>query len=278
MSEIFAVLFAFPAVVFTVLTALAMLYWVFVIVGAVDIDSLGGAKEGIMEGAVKGAFEGVAGAAKGAADGAADGVAGAAKGAGDVYQGGIEVEGAGAGFLSTLQLRNAPVTVVGSLFSILGLLMTGLYGLTFGVPSFLLGLPIFLGSSVASLLLTSFAIRPLAPIFKVHKAKKSPDFVGKIATISTGKVTERFGQATLEDGGAGLILEVREGRQNSLKRGDRVVLVHWDAAKEAFEVEPMPDSMGRQRLGSSKEEAEAAAEVEAMLEAERPAPGADKRG
>lgn len=277
MGEIFAVLLSFPAVVFTVLTALAMLYWIFVIVGAVDMDSLGGAKEGVLEGAVKGAFEGAAGVAKGGADAAVDGLTGAAKGVaggGDLH---ADVDG-GAGFMSTMQLRNAPVTVVASLFAIFGLLITGLYGLTFGVPSFLLGLPLFLGTSVVSLLLTSVAIRPLAPVFKVHKAKKHSDFVGKIATINTGKVTERFGQATLEDGGAGLIIEVREARDNQLKRGDRVVLVHWDEAKEAFEVEPMPDSLGRPRGASSAEEAEAAAEVEAMLEERGKAPGARERG
>lgn len=243
MTEILSVLLAFPTVLFTAVTALCLFYWLFVILGALDIDtfdSVSGAGKGAVEGAVKGAFEGAAGALKGGAEG----VTGAVKGLGadGADLGDVSVDGS-ASLLSFLHLRDAPVTVVFSLFSIFGLLVTGLYGLTFGVPSILVGIPLLLGSAVVSLLLTSFAVRPLAPLFRVNRAKRSSDFVGKIATISTGRVTDRFGQATLEDGGAGLILEIREGRSNDLKRGERVVLVHWDAAKEVFEVERMPEDL-----------------------------------
>src|SRR5688572_32897034 len=72
----------FPTVIFTTLVALSLVYWLFVIIGAIDIDALGaasGAKEGAIEGlagAGKGAFEGMAGAGKGALEG----VVGAGKG------------------------------------------------------------------------------------------------------------------------------------------------------------------------------------------------------
>jgi len=131
--------------------------------------------------------------------------------------------------------------VVGSLFALFGLLLTGVFGLNFGVPGPLLGAGIFVGASALSLVLTSFAIRPIAPLFREKKAASNKDFVGKIATINTGRVSERFGQANLEDGGAGLIIEIRMDGANNLKRGDRVVLIHWDEAREAFEVEKLPD-------------------------------------
>lgn len=233
MGEILRVLIAFPAAPFTVITLLAVMYWLFVIIGAIDMDAIGGAAKGAIEGAAgaaKGAFEGVAGASKGAAEG--------------LHDGGLDDVGdADAGFLSFLRLKHAPVTIVISLFAIFGVLISGLYGLTFGIPSFVMGIPVFFGSVLISYLMTALAIRPIAPLFKSRPAAKTLDFVGKIATVSTGRVTDRFGQATLEDGGAGLILEVRGEATNSLKRGDRVVLVHWDAEKEVFEVEKMPDSV-----------------------------------
>lgn len=275
MGAIFTVLFSFPSVFFTVLTALALVYWVFVIIGALDIDSLGaaaGAKEGAIDGAVKGAMEGATGAAKGVFEGAAGAGKGAMEGAADAIDGDIDVE---PGLLSFLKLRNAPVTVVASLFAIFGTLLTGLWGLTFGIPSFLVGVPIFLGSCVLSLLLTSVVVRPLGSIFQSAPAAKSKDFVGKIATISTGRVTDRFGQAILEDGGAGLILEVRDNGKNDLKRGDRVVLVHFDKAREAFEIEKMPDSISAARLRVD----DASIDELARLEAEAAAdPAAAERG
>src|SRR5512139_3429048 len=94
--ELLNLIGTFPTVIFTTLLALSVLYWLFVIIGAIDIDALGaasGAKEGALEGlagAGKGAFEGVAGAGKGAFEG----VAGAGKGA---FEGVAAAKGAAAG-------------------------------------------------------------------------------------------------------------------------------------------------------------------------------------
>lgn len=257
MSEMLAVLLSFPTILFTGLLALSVFYWLFVIIGALDTDALGGA-EGAghgMEGAVKGALEGaVKGGLEGAADAVGHGHAG--HGHGDVD---LDVEGSDAGILAALRLRDAPMTVVISFFALFGWLITGLYGLTFGVPGWLVGSLLLLGTCVVSLVMTSFAIRPLAPAFKTQGATTNQGLIGKIAEVSTGEVTERFGQATLNAGGAPFILQIRDNT-GSLKRGDKVVLVHWDDASNAFHVEKMPDSISSVRLA-----AEAQAEVEAAL-------------
>ncbi|HTJ84657.1 MAG TPA: glycine zipper family protein [Polyangiaceae bacterium] len=235
MPVLLAAILAFPAVVFTVMLALAILYWLFVVVGAVDIDSFGGADDAIegAAGAAKGAMEGAVGAAKGAMEGVHDGLDVDGIDAGDP-------DGALAGISNVLKLGSAPVTVVYSLFALFGWLLTSLFAVTFGVPGALVGIGVMLGSAIVSLLLTSIAIRPLAPIFATKAAKKSADIVGKIATISTGQVTMKFGQATVADGGAGLSLQVRAEPGSDLKRGDKVVLVYWDKDLEAFHVEKLP--------------------------------------
>lgn len=259
-----AVLLSFPTILFTGLLSLSVFYWLFVIVGALDTDALGaadGAGHG-MEGAVKGALEGAADAV---GHGHVD-VGHADVGHGDAD---IDVEGADAGILAALRLRDAPLTVVISFFALFGWLITGLYGLTFGVPGLLFGSLLLLGTCAVSLVMTSFAIRPLAPAFKTQGATKNPGLVGKIAEVSTGEVTERFGQATLNAGGAPFILQIRD-TTGSLKRGDKVVLVHWDEASNAFHVEKMPDSIGSVRLS-----AEAQAEADALLA--DPAPRDNRR-
>lgn len=260
-----AVLLAFPTIFFTGLLALSVFYWLFVIVGALDTDALGaadGAGHG-MEGAVKGALEG-------AADAVGHGDIGdlhAGHGAhGDVD---VDVEGADAGILAALRLRDAPLTVVISLFALFGWLITGLYGLTFGVPGFLIGSLLLLGTCVVSLVMTSFAIRPLAPAFKTQGATRNQGLIGKIAEVSTGEVTERFGQANVSAGGSPFILQIRD-TTGSLKRGDKVVLVYWDEASSAFHVEKMPDSITTGQL-----QREAEAEAEAVLA--EPPPRDDRR-
>lgn len=250
MTELLAVLLSFPTVLFTGLTTLSLMYWLFVVLGALDIDTLGGAagaSKGALEGAMKGALEGahVDGAADGLADGGAEGLhEGAADGA-DLDAGG---EHGGAGFLSFLNLRAAPVTVVVSLFALFGLTMTGMYGLTFGVPSVLVGVPLFLVASLVSIVLTGLAIRPLAPAFAHKSGTKSRDLIGKIAIVSTGKVTASFGQAELDEGGHALILQIRDDG-GGLTRGDRVVLTHFDAESGAFAVEKLPDVDSKRPTG-----------------------------
>ena len=253
--ELVAALLAFPTVVFSGLLTLALMYWLFVVLGAVDIDAFGGATDGALEGATKGVLEGATkgvlegatkgvleGATKGVLEGAADHLGGAADGLDLDMDGdaGHPHEPAMGMSPSMLKLGSAPVTVVYSLFSLFGWMLSSLYVLTFGHPGVLGGVGIMLGSSVVGLLLTSIAIRPLAPIFKTRVAARSKDVVGQIATISTGKVTPKFGQALLPDGGAGLILEVRAEAGNKLKRGDRAVLIHYDAENHLYEVEKLP--------------------------------------
>lgn len=257
MGEMLTVLLSFPTLLFTGLLSLSVIYWLFVILGALDTDALGGA-DGAghgMEGAVKGALEG-------AADGAAEGLhahhAHGAHGAGGDLD--IDIEGADAGLLAALRLRDAPLTVVVSFFALFGWLITGLYGLTFGVPGLLIGSGLFVATCVVSLVMTSFAIRPLAPAFKTQSATRNEGLVGKIAVVTTGAVTETFGQATVDAGGAPFILQIRD-TSKTLKRGDKVVVVHWDEPSNAFHVEKMPDEL----QDTATLMAEAEAEADAVL-------------
>jgi hypothetical protein len=260
---------SFPTVLFTVLLAVTVLYWIFVLVGALDMDLLGGGDHAI-EGVAKGALDGAADAAlHGASDAALDGAAdaalhgglhgsdqaldGVAKGAAD---GAADAAADGAGesvfasFVAALKLRRAPITVVLTLFAAFGFLGSSLVSRSLsptGSVGFVLGLPIFLGASVVSLLLTSVAIRPLAGVFEKKSASKHQDLIGKIVVVSTGSVTERFGQATFADGGAGLTLQVRAEASAGIKKGDHCVIVDYDPESEGFSVEPMPELPGSSR-------------------------------
>lgn len=299
MAELLSVILAFPTVFYTGLVGLALLYWLFVIFGAIDMDAAGaeGAADGALgalkgadgavgalkgadglagaikgvgeaagalkgmsgldgslegaDGAFDGAFDGADGALDGA-DGAIDGADGAldgADGALDGADGADALDGAkgGAGVLSTLlsalNLRRAPITVVFSLISFFGWILSFVgvryLGPVLGValPDWAVGALILVGSFVAAVPATSLATKPLEPLFKLKVGPRRQDYVGTVCRISTGRVDGKFGQATVEDGAGGLIIQVRIDAGAEIKRGDQALIIDYDREREAYVIE-----------------------------------------
>lgn len=221
MSTFLTLAFSFPTAVFTVLLSVMLLYWLLVLVGAAGFE-LG--HDGAIE-AKAGLLDGVDAKA-----GAADHLAGA-----DAHNGLFEMLGFGV----------VPATMILTFLSGWGWItsMLGAYFLGPGLGGFagpwIAGGVILLGALVASVLLSSVSVRPLKPLFTIKTAPRRAQLLGKVATVSSGHVDARFGQATLEDGGAGLILSIFCAKPNSLKKGDRVLLLEFDQTTEAYEVEPV---------------------------------------
>lgn len=260
MTEVLALALSFPCVVYTVLLGVVLVYWLFVVVGAINLGdgSADGALDGFdPEGAIgasKGALEG---AAKGALQGHLDGVADAAADAGDFGDGADGADGGdGDGdtsdgsvlalLLNALHLRSVPATVILSLvitFSWLACTVAmQVAGRDLPRASFpLIGWLSLVLSPLVALPLTSIAARPLAKVFKHQPATQRSDLIGKTCVVRTGTVTSTFGEAMLEDGGAGLVLRVRVDRELPVKRGDQMLIVEWDGEHESFLVEPVDE-------------------------------------
>lgn len=250
MNEFFAATFAYPTLIFTVLLGASAVYWLLVIFGAIGIDALDldVDLEGATEGAGEGVAEGVAeGAAEGAADGAAQGVVKGIAGGADMGDLGDAMQGGLLGSLfHALNLRAAPMTVVLSVFFFFCWLLTNLgrhYLIdTMGLgPVWLVGTGLMLGAVVAAVPLTGMFVRPLGKILKVEVPISRKDLIGKVVRIDTSRVDARFGQAQAEDGGAGLIVQVRCDGDNRLGRGSQALVVSYDAVREAYEVAPLED-------------------------------------
>lgn len=239
MQGLLTIALAYPTIVFTTLLAVAVLYWLFVILGAVHLDTAGA------EHALGGDAVGAEGAHAGGGEGHAD--------AGDAGDGGdgshadadADVEGGPIDIVGALKLRSVPLMVTVSFSSLFSWLLSWaamdlLARVNFTGP--VGGTLALVGSFLLSLPLTALAIRPLAPLFKPNAAGKRRDLVGKLCVVRTGTVDHKFGEATLEDGGAGLVLRVRVAPGEELKRGEEAVIVAWDEEKDAFVVAPMAQS------------------------------------
>ena len=60
--------------------------------------------------------------------------------------------------------------------------------------------------------------------------------LGKAGTVISPQVTEREGRAEFDDGGAGLILQVRAPPGVTFNRGERVVLLSFDEQRDSYAV------------------------------------------
>ena len=261
MHEVLVLALSFPSVVFTVMLGVVLIYWTFVMVGVIHIgEGSEGALEGHIDGATKGLMEGavdhlggghadVGDVGGGDADlGDAGGADGDAGDAGDAD----EAPGALAAIMSALHLRSAPATVIFSLIITFAWLVSvvTMQVITRTAPALagpVLSLGVLLGSFVLALPLTSIAARPLAKVFAPKHAPVKTDFIGRTCTVRTGSVNRKFGEATLHDGGAGLVLRIRVDDGKQLGRGDQALIVDYDAEHETYLVEPMRDVMNERR-------------------------------
>jgi hypothetical protein len=255
---------AFPTVFFTILLGVTMTYWLCVILGAVGVDifdgdvvagakAAGGTLEGaakaaggLLEGGAKGAAEGLMGGSKGAAEG----LVGSAKAAGNMdgaakAASGHDLDADGGGLSEALGFAGIPITISGSFVIFASWLMalitrnTAFDLLGTVLPSAVISGGVALLSAVVGIMLASFAVRPLRPIFIAQKAPGRDSLMGRVCTINSGNVTGVFGHASFEDGGAGLILNVYCAKENGLKRGDQALILGYDPERDVYEVEPV---------------------------------------
>jgi Protein of unknown function (DUF1449) len=223
--HLFEAITTFPVVVYTVLLGVVLIYWCTMLLGAVDLDVLGGAEHG---------GHGHVDAAGDAGD-AGDGDGGDGDGA--------EGQGGLWSALGAVGLRRVPMTVSLSLLVIYGWLVSALGFVLFDRAALAVMSPavfhalVLVVSAAASFVLAGLSARPLAAVFTTRHAVTRASLVGREAEVSTGRVDARFGQVTVRDGGAGLILDARHEGGEALKRGDRVIITGWDADQNVAQIE-----------------------------------------
>ncbi len=228
----------FPTVVFTIGLGIALLYWVFVLIGALDIDLLGGGDVDVT-GAAKGVGEMITGGPKGGAE-ALKGMKLDSGGHGDA-----DLDGDG-GFLAFLGLGVVPMTISVSVILLVcwaGSLLL-MYYVGPSVQAAWFSAVVLLGMMLVAMPVTGLLVRPLAPIFRLTEGKSNRDYVGHLCTITTGHVDDRFGQASVEDGGTVLEIPVRCDRSGVLARGGKALIIDFDEVREAYVVEPSADMLG----------------------------------
>lgn len=149
------------------------------------------------------------------------------------------------GILLKFGLEGVPITIIISLISLIGWFFSyyAVYlsfdYLPFQWMQYVAGIPIFLLSLYLGIIITAQCIKPLRPLFKkLNEEPTHKTVLGQVAVVKTLKVTESFGEASYEDGGAGLVLKIRCDKDNLNKftKGDRVILLEYLEPNNAYRV------------------------------------------
>lgn len=191
---------SFPVIFFTFFLALSLIYWCFTFLGVLDMDTLDAQAEANAD------------------------------------------VGSVSGLLMKLGLNGVPLTIIISFIAFFGwvISMISVNYLVPLVPTSILKLAfstalLFIALYLATMA-TAIVIKPLRPIFLAIGSENKVLIIGQTAIVRTGTVDQNFGEATLDDGGAGLIIKVRAYEGQSYKKGERVVVIDHDLSENVYKV------------------------------------------
>lgn len=192
----------FPTLLYSVVLAVCVMYWLLAATGLMDADG----PDDLL-----------------GLDGDGDG----------------DLNGAAA-MLAKLGLSGVPVMIVLTVLSFFGWLGTYFVHLLVlqhlaGSLRWLAGAGVAIAMLVPGVFVTSLLLRPLSRALLRLRPPTDPSILGRVAIVSTPSVDAGYGQATMDDGGAGLVLQIRAG-DSEFKRGDRVVLIEYLGDKHAYRV------------------------------------------
>lgn len=197
MVALFDTIIIFPVVVYTIPLGVCLFFWLFSLIGVFDLD---------------------------------------------VFDVDIDTDADVPGLLATFGFAGVPITLSLSILFFFAWTLS-LFATTWLIPSlniagelvlFIAGFGVLIVSFIVAVLLTGKITRPLSKLFVTHEAKSNYSLVSKTCIISSLKVNETFGQAKMEDGGAGLIIAVRADTPNLLKKGDEALIYEYDHEKNIY--------------------------------------------
>ena len=155
--------------------------------------------------------------------------------------GGAESTGLVRSALEFLGVGNMPLLLALGLESLLAwltsIILVTLVGDVTGATGTVVNIAILIGSLLLGVWATTWFGRRYAHVFRPTHAAKQREFVGSVCTITTDKVTEGFGQAEVrDDEGGSLLLQVRCRHENDFRSGDRALIYDLDRETGEFHI------------------------------------------
>ncbi len=195
MATLLSLMSSFPTVIYTVPLIICLILWLFSLLGVFDFDAV------------------------------------------DMD---VDAEGGLSGLLATFGLAGVPITLSSSLLFLFSW-ASSLFSSAWLLPLIadhglrvITAFAVVLLSFIVAVFLTGKITKPLSKLFIVHEARSNRSLVSKSCIITSLRVDENFGQAKVEDGGAGLIISVRSEQANQLKKGDHALIYEYDPQNNIY--------------------------------------------
>ncbi|WP_442683931.1 hypothetical protein ACSBPQ_04900 [Stenotrophomonas sp. JC08] len=195
MAEFLEVALSYPTLPYSVVLCFAVIYWMLAATGIIDEGGIG------------------------SGDGA------------DFHSGADGASGL-AGMFARMGLGGAPTMLVVLLLAFFGWSITYLVQLFFlqPLPALLrwgIGTGVAFAALIPGAIVSSWVLRPIRRFLMKLRAVPQENILGKVGQVSSPEVTAGHGYASIDDGGAGLILQVRAQPGSRFERGERVRLVRY---------------------------------------------------
>jgi len=202
MNEFLNTVLAFPTLVYSVLLAFCTVYWLLAATGIVDIDAVDGWL---------------------------------------TTDGDTAEPSVVAGMLAKLGLSGVPMMLVLTVLSFFGWLITYFVHLLLlqHLPDslrWIAGAGTLVVALLPGALVTSLLLRPVAAAIARLRPPTPPSVLGRAGSVISPYADGASGRAHFDDGGAGLILQVRTLAGERFSRGDRVVLIEHLESDNTYRV------------------------------------------
>lgn len=208
MDVFLEVVTSFPTVVYSVLLLVMLIHWLMTMLGVLEIDAI----DGLLPDEI-----------------GLDGGDGA-------HHGGL------GGLLLKFGLHGIPVMVVFTIIAIVGwsfcffVELHVLGTMPDGIATTLLGVATMVGGLLLSIPVARIVLAPVRRLMRRYEPVTQRPLLGRYAEVRSPEITQTHGTAWVDDGGAGLILQVRADVPGRFVRGDRVVLIEYLDAHNAYRV------------------------------------------
>ena len=212
MKELLEFAFSGINLVPTILMIFVIIYWLIVILGVIDIDSLDFDLDLDLD-----------------MDADMDADVDA-----DVDMGGLS------SVLAFFNIGHMPLMVFVTFFTLPLWAITLLANEAFGGGSILIGLAVLLGTAFVSLFIAKFLTIPIAKFYRKVKENTEAvkNIVGKICTAKLPITPDQTGQAEIKVNGTSVLINVRTREGLSVQKGSTALVIDFNEAQKVYYVEP----------------------------------------
>jgi hypothetical protein len=209
MNEFLRVATSFPTAIYSVMLLVVTAHWLLSALGILDIDTV----DGLLLSDDPGMSH---------ADGAEHGGIG--------------------GVLLKFGLHGVPVMIIFTIIAIVGwtfcyfIDLHLLSGMRLGVVGVAADIATAIGGLLLSIPVARAVLTPVRRMLRRYEPVTQRPLLGRYAEVRSPEITQSHGTAWVDDGGAGLILQVRADVSGRFVRGDRVVLIEYLEEHNAYRV------------------------------------------